>query len=114
MIHLLLLLLGVFMALWGIVICVLFVSFSRKGPKWTWLVTLPGILFIAFVGFDLALPTPRISAMLPHEKQIADGVQWAGCAAVLLLIVLRLYEWRQKKQTRAKAVPLSPQKPETL
>ncbi len=111
MIHLLLSLLGVFMALWGIIICVLLVTFSRKGPKWIWLVTVPGILFIAFTGFDLAFPSPRLSVVLPHETQIAEGVHWAGCSAVLLLITLRVYEWRQK---RAKAALLSPQKPETL
>ena len=106
MIHSLLLLLSVFMVGWGVVICVMLISMTIKAQKGLWLITIPGILVVAFLAFDFACHMLRVSPALPHEKQIAADLRWGLHAAVLPLIALKLYEWWRQKRTRAKAAPL--------
>ena len=114
MIHPLLLLLGVFMIGWGVVICAMLISMTLKAKKGLWLVTIPGIFIVAFLGFDFACHMLHASPTLPHEKQIAAYLRWGLDAAALLLIALRLYEWWRKKRAQEKTIPPLPQKPETL
>ena len=105
MVHAFLLLFGV---AWGIVICVMFFSFSLKAGKGTWLVTIPGILIVAalatgFAGHMLHLPNP----LIPYQQQIVSSIRWIPLAAVPLLLLMRLYELWSKKRARA----VSPEPP---
>ncbi len=99
MVHAFLLLFGV---VWGIVICIMFFSFSLKAGKGTWLVTIPAILIIValganFAGHMLHLPRP----IFPHQKQIIDAINWVLLVAALPLSLMKLYNLWAKKRARA-------------
>ncbi len=111
MIHPLLLLLGVFLVVVGVVICVLLVSVTIKGPKGIWLVTVPGFLITAFLGINFACHVLHLPPLLPYQKQISTAVHWVLDAVAVPLVVFRLYEWWQKR-TQRKTISLLPQKPE--
>ena len=98
MVHAFLLLFGV---VWGIVICIMFFSFSLKAGKGMWLVTVPGILIVAalatdFAGHMLHLPHP----VFPYQKQIVSAIRWALLVAALPLLLTKLYELGSKKRAR--------------
>lgn len=97
----------VFGVVWGIVICIMFFSFSLKAGKGTWLVTVPAILIVAalalaFTGHMAHLPHP----IFPYQQQVVGAIRWIPLVAVPLLLSLRLYEAWSKN--RAQAVPSDP------
>ena len=102
MIHALFLAVGVFMVLWGVVICAMLVAMSLKAAKAIWLITVPGVAVVAFLALDFAchiFRTPR--HVVPHQVGIASGIRWAIRGAAILLLLLKLYEFRAKRRARA-------------
>ncbi len=99
MVHLLLLVFGVFLVVLGVVICVLLFLLSMKTRKAMWLVTLPGMVIVALLDIDfvchlLHLPHP----VLPYQKQMIRFIHGALDVAVVPLLLMSLYEFRAKKR----------------
>ena len=102
-IHFFLLFFGV---TWGIVICVMLISASRKADKKVWLVTVPGIMIIAllalnFTGHMLHLPYP----LIPCPKPIMSALHWTPRIAAVFLVAIKLWDVWSKKRTRRLTPP---------
>ena len=106
MIHAVFLLIGFFMIVWGIVICGLLIKMSLKAGKVILLVTVPGILVVAVLAIDFAchiFHLPRF--VIPHQKQVADGIHWVLRLALIPLLLIKLYNFWLKKRTKAISPP---------
>lgn len=104
MIHGFFLLVGVFMLIWGVVICALLISGSLKAGKAAWLVAVPGVLIVAVLALNFACHIFHISPILPHQKQLAVGIDWALRLAAIPLLLAKLFEvWRKRRNNTAKS-----------
>lgn len=79
MIHGILFFVGLFMIVWGVVICAML------------LVTVPGIMIVAFLAFNFAchlfhLPRNVIS----HQTQIVNGINWTLRLAIIPLLLMKV------------------------
>lgn len=99
MIHILLLLLGIYLVGIGLLFCAMLVRVSMKANKGMLLITIPallvvGILTINFVCHMLHLPDD----MMPHQKQIVNAINVGLQVAAVPLVLMKLYEiwskWR--------------------
>lgn len=93
MIHGVFLVVGLFMIVWGVVICGMLISMSLKGGKTLWMISVPGILIVAFLTLNFAghlfhLPHPFFS----HQNSIVRGIGTVLSLAFISLLGPKLYE----------------------
>jgi hypothetical protein len=104
MIHGLLFFVGIFMIVWGGVICGMLIAMSVKANKAMLLVTIPGILIIAFLAFNFACHLFHLPRnVIPHQTQIVNGINWALRLLMIPLLLIKVYEWWSKKRRQVDA-----------
>ena len=106
MIHILLLVFGVYWVGVGITICVMLVRASLKANKGLLLITIPGLLVmgvltINFVCHMLHLP----NEVMPHQKQIVNAINVGLQIMIVPVMLLKLYELWAKRRAQASHRP---------
>jgi len=104
MIHGILFFVGLFMIVWGIVICGILIYMSIKAHKALLLVAILGILIVAFLAFNFACHLFHLPRnVIPHQSQIVNGIHWTLRMAIIPLLFIRIAEWWSKKRQKVSA-----------
>lgn len=104
MIHGVFLCIGLFMIVWGIVICAMLIQMSLKTNKGMLLVTIPGILIVAMLAFNFSCHLFHLPRnVLPHQSQIVNGINWTLRLLIVPLLLIKVYEWWMKRRQKVDA-----------
>jgi hypothetical protein len=101
MIHGFFLLAGIFMVVWGIVICIMLITVNIRAGKAIWLVTIPGVLVIAVLALNFACHLFHLPHhIIPYQRQVVNVINWTVRFTVIPLLLAKLYELWGKRRAR--------------
>ena len=98
MIHIFLLIFGVYWVGVGITICVMLIRASLKANKGLLLITIPGLLIMAVMTINFVCHMLHLPNVMPHQKQIVNAINLCLQIAIVPAMLLKLYElWAKRR-----------------